>query len=75
MRYVCSLIILNLFLISNVFSSTFIKVSDKKLLERAEHIISGKVSKITTELENNTPFQYIEILISKVYKTKDISNN
>ncbi|MFH1224060.1 MAG: hypothetical protein V1647_06960 [Pseudomonadota bacterium] len=72
-RYVCWTFVSALLLVAtNSFATTLIKLTDDELIQRAEYVIAGHVQKIETRLEkSNTPFQYITIKTTRIYKQND----
>ena len=66
-----SFVSLLMFVSFQISASTFIKMSDERLLNKAEQVISGKVLEITYQLENNMPYHYVEILVDKAYKNNE----
>jgi hypothetical protein len=60
------------FLAAQGYASTIMQLSDEEIITRAQYIISGKVESIYTAVEKgNTPFQYITIEVTKIYKNND----
>ncbi|MBN1113748.1 MAG: hypothetical protein JXA66_00260 [Oligoflexia bacterium] len=70
-RYVSGLFLIASILSNKADASQFIKISDQELLKKAKHIVTGTVSKITTALEEEIPFRYIEVTVNTVYKTTE----
>ena len=68
--YVCrKVLILMIFMASQVFASTVIQLSDEDIISRAEYVLKGHVFGIYTAIEKgNIPFQYITIEIEQIYK-------
>lgn len=72
-QYVCgTMIFLFCLSASQGFATTLLRINDNELMARAHYVVAGHVEKIDTKLEkNNTPFQYITIKVTNVYKQND----
>lgn len=70
MRYVIyKALLITLFAVNSLSASTMIEQSDEQIIKRADYVIYGYVAEIKTLLERqNTPFQYITIVVERLYK-------
>jgi len=52
----------------NLFASSYIQATDEQIIQKSTYIVAADVIAISEQLNNNYPFQYIDLRISKIYK-------